>query len=193
MRPRQKDKIDWTAPTRSLAKSLLGHKILNTKTGRAGYIVEVEAYLGLQDPAAHSYHGRKTPRVRSMYLESGHAYIYLIYGLHLCINVVAGPKERPEAVLIRALETEVSDKSASGPGRVGKFLQLSRQMDSANLRDSQSPLLLFADKHTAALRKKFPIKISERIGIAQDEAAKKKLRYYFAGHKAVSGPARLKH
>ncbi|MBM7646518.1 DNA-3-methyladenine glycosylase [Scopulibacillus daqui] len=89
-----------------LAKALLGKTIVHeTRQGTtSGIIVETEAYMGPEDRAAHSFGGKRTERTKIMYEEAGHAYIYLIYGMHLCLNIVSGPKEKPEAILIRALE-----------------------------------------------------------------------------------------
>ena len=98
--------IDPAMPTADVARSLLGARVcrrLDDGTLLAGRIVETEAYLGLEDPACHSFHGRRTPRVASLYRPAGHAYVYRIYGLHLCLNVVTRAAEQPEAVLLRAL------------------------------------------------------------------------------------------
>lgn len=98
--------FDPTTPTTTVARELLGATLWRElPDGRrlAGRVVETEAYLGLADAAAHSFHGRRTRRVTSMYLPAGHAYVYRIYGLHLCLNVVTGDETRPEAVLVRAL------------------------------------------------------------------------------------------
>jgi DNA-3-methyladenine glycosylase len=98
--------FDPAAPTTTVARELLGATLWRElPDGRrmAGRVVETEAYLGLADAAAHSFHGRRTARVASMYLPAGHAYVYRIYGLHLCLNLVTGDETRPEAVLIRAL------------------------------------------------------------------------------------------
>ncbi|MFC7393544.1 DNA-3-methyladenine glycosylase [Scopulibacillus cellulosilyticus] len=93
-------------PTLDLAKALLGKTIIHkTDQGTtSGVIVETEAYMGPEDRAAHSFGGKRTKRTEIMYGEAGFAYIYLIYGMHLCLNIVSGPKEKPEAILIRALE-----------------------------------------------------------------------------------------
>lgn len=92
--------------TLDLARSLLGKLLVHeTPEGStSGYIVETEAYIGPWDKAAHSHGGRITPRTRVMYGPPGYAYVYQIYGMHYCLNVVSGQEGEPEAVLIRALE-----------------------------------------------------------------------------------------
>lgn len=100
------DTAFFHTPTLLLAKKLLGKKLVHeTPEGKtAGLIVEVEAYMGPEDKAAHSYGGRKTERTKMMYDRPGLAYIFRIYGMHLCFNIVSGPVNKPEAVLVRALE-----------------------------------------------------------------------------------------
>jgi len=90
----------------TVARRLLGQRLVRVIDGKrlAGIIVEVEAYLGAEDPAAHTFGGRRTPRNESMYLPGGHAYVYFTYGAHFCLNVVCGKKDVGVAVLIRALE-----------------------------------------------------------------------------------------
>ena len=95
---------------------------------RTVVIVETEAYLGIADRAAHTWNGRRTPRVAPMWGPPGHAYVYRVYGMHDCLNVVTGEAGVPEAVLLRAAVPvawwegrEVSRRdllSASGPGRL---------------------------------------------------------------------------
>lgn len=100
------DRAFYSRDSISVAKALLG-KVLVRETGGeriAARIVEAEAYMGAADRAAHSYGGRRTPRVEVMYGEAGFAYVFMIYGMHCCFNVVTAEKEIPQAVLIRAGE-----------------------------------------------------------------------------------------
>jgi len=135
-------------PAASLAIDLLGSRLVReAPEGRVGgWIVEVEAYRGPEDLAAHSSRG-ETPRNSVMFGAPGHLYVYLIYGLHHCLNVVAGPGAKPEAVLIRALALDegvelarrrrgptVADRRlASGPGNVGRALGVDRSLNGSDL------------------------------------------------------------
>ncbi len=135
-------------PADDLARDLLGCRLVHAATEGTvgGRIVEVEAYRGPEDLAAHSSRGL-TPRNAVMFGSPGHLYVYLVYGLHHCLNVVAGPGDKPEAVLIRALAVEegvdlararrgasVPDRRlASGPGNVGQALGIDRSLNGANL------------------------------------------------------------
>jgi len=92
--------------TCEVAVHLLGQILVHSLNGKLfkGRIVETEAYLGIEDSSCHSYRGRRTQRTEAMYLPAGHAYVYLTYGIHYCLNVVTGNRSQPEAVLIRAVE-----------------------------------------------------------------------------------------
>lgn len=111
-----------------------------------GRIVETEAYLGPEDLAAHSARGR-TSRNAVMFGEAGHAYVYLIYGLHHCLNVVCGPGSKPEAVLLRAAAIEEGvvvarvrrgaaapdHRLAAGPGNLAAAFGIDRALNGADL------------------------------------------------------------
>jgi DNA-3-methyladenine glycosylase len=130
-----------------VALELLGAFLVrDTPAGRiAGRLVEVEAYLGPEDLAAHSSRG-ETPRNGVMFGPPGHLYVYLVYGMHHCVNVVCGPGSKPEAVLLRAAElTEgaelararrghVNDaRLAAGPGNLGAAFDIDRRLNGADM------------------------------------------------------------
>ena len=130
-----------------VAPELLGAILIHdTPAGRiAGRIVEVEAYLGPEDLAAHSSHG-ETPRNSVMFGPPGHLYVYLVYGIHHCVNVVCGPDAKPEAVLLRAAELVEGEglarrrrgdvpasRLASGPGNLAAAFDIDRRLNGANL------------------------------------------------------------
>lgn len=96
----------WNLPTLELAKRLLGMELIhkNQQGLTSGIIVETEAYLGPEDRAAHSFGNRRTPRTEVMFHEAGTIYTYFIYGMHVCFNIVSGPIDKPEAILIRAIQ-----------------------------------------------------------------------------------------
>ncbi len=131
-----------------LAPELLG-KVLVHKTPEglaSGIIVETEAYAGPEDLGAHSCRGRKTARTQIMYGPGGFSYVYLIYGFYSCFNVVADREDRPQAVLVRAVEplegvdlmkrrrgTEVLTNLCSGPGKLCAALGITREQYGADL------------------------------------------------------------
>jgi DNA-3-methyladenine glycosylase len=165
----------------------------------SGRIVEVEAYLGIRDRAAHSFGGRKTARNASMWLDGGHAYVYFTYGMHWCVNVVAEREGIPTACLIRALEPlegldemrrrravkvppeRVRDRDlCSGPAKLTQALAIDRALDGADLVESDS--LYIVGKGTSAV-----IASSARIGVGYaKEWASKPLRFFLAGNPNVS-------
>lgn len=122
--------------TEALARDLIGKRLVRVFRGkrRSGIIVETEAYLGVDDPACHTWKNRKSGRNASMYLDGGHSYVYLIYGMYHCFNVVARGPEHPEAVLVRALAPEENiAERADGPGRLCRALSITRAQDGADL------------------------------------------------------------
>ena len=125
----------YARDTTAVAQDLLGKHVVHVVRGieRVGRIVEVEAYLGAHDRAAHSSKGRTT-RTEVMFGPPGHAYVYLIYGLHHCLNVVTEPEGHGSAVLIRALEPERDiSGNTSGPGRLCKALGVDRTLNGSDL------------------------------------------------------------
>jgi DNA-3-methyladenine glycosylase len=135
-------------PAITVARDLLGARVVHVAPEGTvgGRIVEVEAYAGPEDLAAHSARGR-TPRNEVMFGPPGRLYVYLIYGLHHCMNVVTGPGDKPEAVLIRALEIDQGvelarrrrgprppdSRLAAGPGNVGQALGVDRSLNGTDL------------------------------------------------------------
>ncbi len=192
----------------TVARELLG-KLLVRREGRrllAGRIVEDEAYLGADDPAAHAYSGR-TPRNAVLFGPPGHAYVYFIYGNHYCLNVSCMPEGDAEGVLLRAMKPvggietmaearglELSSPPrlaqlrliASGPGRMSQALGITRERDNAKDMASRRSDLWFADDGYR------PEKIiaTPRIGITK--AVREPLRFVVAGNAYVS-PTRPNH
>lgn len=122
------DKSYFLSPATLLAPDLIG-KILCRKTENGiirARITETECYFGEEDSACHAHKG-KTERTKTMYEEGGITYVYLCYGMHSLLNIVTGPKDHPEAVLIRGVE------GAEGPGRTTKRMQITTAHNSLSL------------------------------------------------------------
>jgi DNA-3-methyladenine glycosylase len=135
-RPRSKvlSRAYFRRPTLQVARSLLG-KYLVRKKGRrilAGRIVEVEAYIGEEDRACHASKGR-TARTEVMFGPAGVSYVYLIYGMHHCFNIVTERSGFPSAVLVRAVEDVETQALIDGPGRVCRFLAIDRKLNHMDL------------------------------------------------------------
>jgi DNA-3-methyladenine glycosylase len=190
---------------RSVSRGLLGKVLvrLHGKKLLAARIVEVEAYLGEGDPAAHSAAGR-TARNAVLFGPPGHSYVYFIYGNHYCFNVSCLPDGEAGGVLFRALEPlagieemaklrGVSVDTArglrlltSGPGRLAEAFGITRERDNAKDLTRASSDLFIADSDYRPSR----VLTSARIGITK--AAARPLRYMIAGNEFVSGPRRLR-
>ena len=168
--------------TIQVAKELLGkflvHKVNGVK--RVAKIVEVEAYLGPHDLAAHSARGL-TPRTQVMFGPPGHAYVYLIYGLYHCMNVVTEEAGHASAVLLRALEPIKNvNLNTRGPGLVCKAMGVDKRLHGHDLLSSD---FYIAEGETESC------KIVKRPRIGVDYAkhwAKRHLRYYIQGNPFVS-------
>ena len=167
----------YSRPTVEVARDLLGKVIAHD--GRAGRIVEVEAYLGEGDDAAHSARGL-TPRTRVIFGKPGHAYVYLIYGMHYCLNLVAEAEGTPGCVLIRALEPRGGLPGASnGPAKLTRFLGISLAQNGCDVTDG--PVRVFEDKRNGEA---LEIAASPRIGITR--SVDLPLRFFLAGNPFVS-------
>jgi len=184
----------YNRPAIEVARALLGTVLVHgTSSGRitAGRIVETEAYLGLQDRAAHSFRGI-TPRTRVLFGEPGHAYVYLIYGMYECLNVVAEPEGSPGCVLIRALEpleglprmrrrrpaARGIENLANGPGKLTLALGISRRHNGADLTSGSLTI------HPPQQPEEIQIGVSARIGI--QHCADWPLRFFVQGNRFVS-------
>lgn len=179
--------------TKAVARDLLG-KFLVRKIGKnnlAGRIVETEAYVGPHDLACHASKG-KTSRTKVMFGSAGGWYVYMIYGMYHCLNIVTESKNYPAAVLIRALEiTDAFDRLgtrdfrlASGPGKLCRTLKIDKKLNCASAVAKNAKLYI-EDRGIKIPQSK--IVKAKRIGV--DYAGKwknKPLRFYIKGNKFVS-------
>lgn len=182
-----------------MARSLLGCRLVRRLPGsppRVLVIVETEAYLGVDDPAAHTWKGRRTPRVEPMWGPAGHAYVFRVYGLHDCLNVVTREEGVPEAVLLRAAVPEAWWRgarvprpeilAASGPGRLCRALGVSRELSGVSLDGPGLELLLPLPGGAR------DVLSGPRVGIGYAGAAAAwPLRFAVAGCPAVTRPSAL--
>ena len=163
----------FTRPTVTVARSLIGKYLVRVIEGRsvAGRIVEVEAYVGPEDKACHASKGR-TPRTDVMFGGGGIAYVYLIYGMYHCLNVVTEREGFPSAVLIRAIELD--GDLIDGPGKLCRALQIDRSLNRADLTSGES--LWFEDRGESVGRGS--IEAHPRVGVDYaGEWAKKPWRF----------------
>jgi DNA-3-methyladenine glycosylase len=182
--------------TAELARFLIGKMLVRKLAGgvAGGRIVETEAY-GIGDPAGHAYRGM-TPRNRALFLERGHAYVYLAYGVSFMLNVSSEKSGVGAGVLIRAIEptlgvtimernrgAERARDLARGPGRLCEALAIDRRLDGIDLCQA-GPLWLGSDG-----RAPDEIGASKRIGITR--APDSPLRFYVRSNSFVSGPQAL--
>ncbi len=186
-------------PTADLvAPALLGHLLIRrTDAGWCGgVIVETEAYLA-DDPACHAF-GGETARNRAMFGPPGHAYVYLIYGMHHCVNAVCRPRGVGEAVLIRAVEPALGldamrarrpvtslRELSNGPAKLCAALGIDRVLDGVDVCDDASPVFLARHPGIEVVRQRLgPVRATPRIGLTR--AADWKLRFVLAGSEFLS-------
>ena len=182
----------------TVARELVGNKLVR-KIGDekiVSKIVETEAYMGPEDKASHAYNNKRTKRTETMFGEGGIAYIYLIYGMYHCFNVVTASKGKPEAVLIRAVEPlngveimranrEIKSKKeedlTNGPGKLCQALEIDRSLNGIKLiKDNE---LYIED----VVESNYEIKKGKRINIDYAEEYKDKLwRFYLKGNSFLS-------
>jgi DNA-3-methyladenine glycosylase len=190
------DRADLPVDTVQLARFLIGKMVwrMLAEGLAGGRIVETEAY-GISDPAGHAYRGM-TSRNRTLFLERGHAYVYLAYGTSFMLNVSSETSGVGAGVLIRAIEptdgisimqrnrgTERVRDLARGPGRLCAALAIDRRLDGIDLCRN-GPLWLGSDGQASD-----EIGQSKRIGITR--AADSPMRFYVRGNRFVSGPQAL--
>ena len=183
---RKLDRDFYVRDTVEVARELLGKHLVHRVAGveRVGRIVEVEAYLGPHDLAAHSARGL-TPRTRVMFGPPGHAYVYLVYGMHWCMNVVTQPEGHASAVLLRALEPvrHLEGQRTQGPALLCRAMGIDKRLNGHDL--------LSEDFFVAAPDPEPAVRIVRRPRIGVDYAghwARRLLRFYVRGNPFVSKP-----
>jgi DNA-3-methyladenine glycosylase len=173
----------YAQDTITVARELLGKHLVHVHDGmtQVGKIVEVEAYLGPHDLAAHSARGL-TPRTQVMFGPPGFAYVYLIYGIYNCMNVVTEAEGHAAAVLLRAVEPlQEIDQRTQGPGLLCKAMHITRALNAHDL--------LSEDFFIADVAEREPLSIVKRPRIGVDYAqhwAKRLLRFYIKNNKFIS-------
>lgn len=184
----------------AVARELLGKYLFTCIDGvvTGGYIVETEAYDGVNDKAAHSYGGKLTPRTKTMFAAGGIAYVYLCYGIHEMFNIVVSNEGDPRAILIRAIHPTIGVEEmlqrrkmnmlkpniTSGPGSVAQALGINRTLNGISLQSNvlwlEDMELSFTDDEVAAV---------PRVGVAYAmEDALLPYRFYVRGNVHVSKP-----
>mgnify|MGYP006298388035 FL=1 len=187
----------------TVAEELVGKLLIRKINGQEikCRIVETEAYMGAEDKASHAYQNKRTPRTEVMFKSGGYVYVYLIYGMYYCFNVVTGVEDKPGAVLIRAVEPLSgidiikknrkikSDKKqdlTNGPGKLCQALQINENFDGYNLIKADD---LYIEENTEKKEKdNVEIGTGKRVNIDYAEEYQDKLwRFYIKGNTFVSG------
>ena len=179
----------YAQPAEVVARALLGARsCVRQAEGDVaiGRIVETEAYLGPRDLASHARFGR-TKRTEVMFGPPGRAYVFLVYGMHSCLNVVTSPRGEAQAVLLRALEPIRNlERSATGPGRLCQALRVDRSFNGEDFRGHR----LWIEKAPPPVER---IKRTARIGVEYaGQWKRRRLRFCLAGNAWVSGPEGLR-
>lgn len=179
----------YARPAIEVARDCLGKILVHGKT--AGRIVEVEAYLGVDDRAAHAWRG-VTDRTRVIFGEPGHAYVYFIYGMYECLNFVAEPQGHAGCVLVRALEpvaglatmrrrrptAKRTEDLANGPGKLTLAMGITRKLNGKDLTASALQVL------RPRIEPEIEVLATPRIGITH--CADWPLRFLIAGNRFAS-------
>jgi DNA-3-methyladenine glycosylase len=169
--------------TIAVARDLLGKYLVHVVRGveRIGRIVEAEAYLGPHDLAAHSARGL-TERTKVMFGPPGHAYVYMIYGMYFCMNVVTQRAGHASAVLLRAVEPVKNiEERTQGPGLLCQAMRIDKRFNGHDL--------ISKNFYIAASTKTEPLVIVKRPRVGVDYAgpwARRHLRFYIKGNSFVS-------
>jgi DNA-3-methyladenine glycosylase len=152
--------------TLKVAQDLLGCFLVRKSAGRRrnkiikGIITETEAYVGEDDLASHASKGR-TPRTEIMYGEAGYTYVYMIYGMYFCLNIITEKKDFPAAVLIRGIKVEnIDHKKTNGPGKLCKLLKIDKKLHGIDVTKKDKLWI-----ESGIKIKKSQIKKSKRVGI----------------------------
>lgn len=197
------DREFYKRDTLTVAKELLGKTLVHNIDGEIykGIIVETEGYLGIEDKACHTYGGKRTKRVETMYQKPGISYVYLIYGIYNCFNITTVDENIPEAVLIRAVEpisdidkisinrfnkkynelTKYQMKNlTNGPGKFSMAFKIDREKDNIDLTKDR----LYIEESGIIVKN---IVETTRIGVDYAEEAKDyKYRFYIKGNEYIS-------
>jgi len=196
--------------TLQVAKELLGKVLVHEVNGikLKGRIVETEGYIGSIDKAAHAYGGKRTPRTETLYGKPGIAYVFIIYGMYYCFNVITKEEGSPEGVLIRAVEpiegieemsklrfkkeyselTKAQIKNlTSGPSKLCIAMQINKENNKQDLYSSELYIEEPEDQEQSKSLQKIEIVEAKRIGIDYAEEAKDFLwRFYIKNNPYVS-------
>ncbi len=196
---RQGDRLDrsfYLKDTLQVAKELLGKYLVHDSDEGTtiGRIVETEAYRGTEDPASHTFEGKRTDRTEVQYRAGGYAYVYVIYGMYHCFNVVTGEKDEPKSVFVRALEpVEGEDlmkerrglkdlsELTNGPGKLCMAMGIDKKYTGKNLCGDELYIV------EAFQEESFEVRSGKRINIDYAGEAKEwPWRFYIEGNKYVS-------